>query len=83
LIFFLYFAVLLIGKLPGGRPPAWAAGEAIPWPSPGEKMAAQMEPSDPDAIDVDAVEEDAEPPPSNGNGGPSGGSPPKKRKRRG
>lgn len=81
LIFFLYFGLLLIGKLPGGRPPAWAAGEAIPWPSPGEKMAAQMEPSGPDAIDVDAVEDDAEPPPSNGNGGP-GGSPPKKRKRR-
>lgn len=84
LIFFLYFGLLLIGKLPGGRSPAWAAGEAIPWPSPGEKMAAQMEPSDPDAIDVDAIDEDEEPPPTNGNGngGPSGGGPPKKRKRR-
>lgn len=80
LIFFLYFAVLLIGKIPGGRPPAWAAGEAIPWPSPGQKIAAQMEPSDPDAIDVDAVEEDPESP--NGNGGPSDDGPRKKRKRR-
>jgi hypothetical protein len=78
LIFFLYFAVLLIGKIPGGRPPAWAAGEAVPWPSPGEKIAAQMEPADPDAIDVDAVEGDDELPPPNGNGGPR-----KKRKRRG
>jgi hypothetical protein len=85
LIFFLYFGLLLIGKIPGGRPPAWAAGEAIPWPSPGQKIAAQMEPSDPDAIDVDAVEEEEEPPsPPNGNGsgGPSGGGP-RKRKRRG
>jgi hypothetical protein len=81
LIFFLYFGLLLIGKLPGGRPPAWPAGEAIPWPSPGEKMAAQMEPANPDAIDVDAVEEE---PPPNGNGsGSPGGGPPKKRKRRG
>ena len=30
-------------SLPGGRPPAWAAGEAIPWPTPGEKAAADLE----------------------------------------
>jgi hypothetical protein len=47
LIFFIYFGLLLIGKLPGGRPPAWAAGEAIPWPTPGEKAAAQLEPEEP------------------------------------
>ncbi len=82
LIFFLYFGLLLIGKIPGGRPPAWAAGEAVPWPSPGEKMAAQMEPSDPNAIDVEALEaeqeeeQEAAPPHGNGNGSR------KKRKRR-
>jgi hypothetical protein len=82
-LWFVYFGILLVGVIPGGRPPAWAAGEAIPLPSPGEKMAAEMEPKDPDAIDVDAVEDD-ESPPTNGNGnGGSGGSPPKKRKRRG
>ncbi len=53
MIFFIYFGLLLIGKLPGGRPPAWAAGEAVPWPSPGEKAAAEMEPKDGDVIDVD------------------------------
>ncbi len=82
LIFFLYFALLLIGKIPGGRPPAWAAGEAVPWPSPGEKIAAQMEPSDPNAIDVEALEEEQEEQqeaaPPNGNGSGSR----KKRKRR-
>ncbi len=80
LIFFIYFGLVLIGKLPGGRPPAWAAGEAIPWPSPGEKMAAQMEPKDGDVIDVDAVEE--EPPPSSNGNGSGDDSPRRKRKQR-
>ena len=80
MIFFIYFGLLLIGKLPGGRPPAWAAGEAIPWPSAGEKMATEMEPKDGDVIDVDAVEE--EPPAENNGHGDPGGGPPRKRKRR-
>ncbi|MGE5407585.1 MAG: hypothetical protein ACM3NV_03135, partial [Syntrophothermus sp.] len=93
LIFFIYFGLLLIGRLPGGRPPAWAAGEAIPWPTPGERMAADMAPKaeDEDVIDVDAVEEEKaeaegkpEPPSGNGTGSePSGGGPRRKRKRRG
>ncbi len=44
MIFFIYFALLLVGKLPRGRPPAWAAGEAVPWPTPGERMAQELEP---------------------------------------
>ncbi len=35
----LWFAVVgltLAGFAPGGRPPAWEAGVAIPWPKPGE-----------------------------------------------
>lgn len=39
LLWFLYFGLLVAGWVPGGRPPAWAAGEAIPWPTPGEKLA--------------------------------------------
>jgi hypothetical protein len=46
LIFFIYLGLLLLGWVPGGRPPAWAAGEAIPWPTPGEKAAAAL--SEPD-----------------------------------
>jgi hypothetical protein len=42
LIWFLYFGLLVAGWLPRGRPPAWAAGEAIPWPTPGEKAAAAL-----------------------------------------
>ena len=33
---FIYLGLLLAGWMPGGRPPAWAAGEAIPWLLPGE-----------------------------------------------
>jgi hypothetical protein len=59
LIFFIYFGLLLVGKLPRGRPPAWAAGEAVPWPTPGERMAKQLEPKDggpdPDGIDDDGA----------------------------
>jgi hypothetical protein len=42
LLWFVYLAFLLIGRVPGGRPPAWESGEAIPWPSPGEKAAANL-----------------------------------------
>jgi hypothetical protein len=44
LIWFFYFALLVAGWVPRGRPPAWAAGTAIPWPTPGEKASAELEP---------------------------------------
>ena len=47
MIWFIYFGLLLLGRLPGGRPPAWAAGEAVPWPTPGEKAAESLEGSEP------------------------------------
>jgi hypothetical protein len=31
--------ILLAGRWPGGDPPAWAAGEARPWPSPAQVRA--------------------------------------------
>jgi hypothetical protein len=45
LVWFLYVALLIGGWIPGGRPPAWDAGEAIPWPTPGEKAAGELGPS--------------------------------------
>jgi hypothetical protein len=60
MIWFVYFALLLLGRLPGGRPPAWAAGEAVPWPTPGEKAAESLAGSEP----VDPAEQ-----PSLGDGG--------------
>lgn len=47
LLWFIYFGLLLAGWAPGGKPPAWSSGEAEPWPTPGEKAAAEMDkPSD-------------------------------------
>jgi hypothetical protein len=46
LIFFFYFGLLVAGWVPGGRPPAWAAGEAIPWPTPGERTSEALGGSD-------------------------------------
>jgi hypothetical protein len=42
LFWFLYLGLLIAGRVLGGRPPAWAAGEAIPWPTPGEKAAEEL-----------------------------------------
>lgn len=39
-IWFGWLGFLILDRTPRGRPPAWAAGEAIPWPRPGEEPAA-------------------------------------------
>lgn len=76
LVWFVYFGMLCLGAIPGGRPPAWEAGEAIPWPTPGDKAAAELEPEggwDGAEIEVEGSETspDDEPP-----------SEPRKRKQR-
>ena len=43
LLWLLYVGLLFLGRVPGGKPPAWTTGEAIPWPTPGEKAAAELE----------------------------------------
>lgn len=43
LIWFVYLALVISGRVPN-RPPAWEAGKAIPWPTPGQQMADQMAP---------------------------------------
>ncbi len=40
LAWFMYFGLLLAGRSPAGRPPAWDAGEAIPWPTAGSEPLA-------------------------------------------
>jgi hypothetical protein len=37
LVFILVLGILFAGWWPGGRPPAWEAGKAIPWARPGEE----------------------------------------------
>jgi hypothetical protein len=56
LLWFIYLAFLLLGLIPGDKPPAWSSGQAEPWPTPGEKAAAVMG-------------DDNEPPPVDAEGG--------------
>jgi hypothetical protein len=44
LVWFVYFGLLCLGIVPGGRPLAWEEGEAVPWPTPGDRAAAELEP---------------------------------------
>lgn len=60
-IWFFYIGLLYVGTLPGGRPPAWAAGEAVPWPTQGERMAADIDPrGKPDYVEGEGTEIPAE-----------------------
>jgi hypothetical protein len=43
MVWLIFVGLTFLGKAPGGRPPAWDAGEAIPWPTPGERAAASLE----------------------------------------
>lgn len=43
ILWFLFLGLLLIGWVPGGKPPAWQSGEAEPWPTPGEKAASEVD----------------------------------------
>lgn len=76
LLWLVYFAFLLFGKVPGGKPPAWEAGEAVPWPTPGERTAAELEPSG--GFEEGAEGEAEEVPPES----PDDGGERRKRKRR-
>jgi hypothetical protein len=50
LLWIVYLGLLIGGWTPRGRPPAWAAGKAVPWPTPGEKAAESLKSeSDPSA----------------------------------
>jgi hypothetical protein len=33
-----YLGLMFVNRVPGGRPPAWDAGEAVPWPRPDEQQ---------------------------------------------
>jgi hypothetical protein len=74
LLWFFYLGLLLVGILPGGRPPAWAAGEAIPWPTPGQKIAADLDPGEDEALGPEQPEADGHP--------DAPREPPRKRKQR-
>lgn len=80
-LWFIYLGLLIGGLTPRGRPPAWDAGKAMPWPTPGERAAESLrgedgtvegqgtEIEDPDAEEI-------------GTTGDPEGEKPRKRKRR-
>jgi hypothetical protein len=89
LLWFIYLGLLLGGWLPSGRPPAWEEGEAVPWMTPGQKAAEDLEPeagpaeAGPDVGEGPDVGKpvEAPEPPELGNGDGSGGEPRKRKKR--
>jgi hypothetical protein len=77
-LWFGWLGLLFVGRVPGGRPPAWDAGEAIPWLKPGEEPSSAPRP------DGEAIEGEATESPAAGESSPGGqpGSRRRKRKRR-
>ncbi|MGH2951144.1 MAG: hypothetical protein ACRDKX_03770 [Solirubrobacterales bacterium] len=55
-LWFLFLGLIILDRAPGGRPPAWAAGEAIPWPRPGEEEPDPRTADDPAAPGGEAEE---------------------------
>jgi len=49
-LWFLWLGLLFLDRTPGPRPPAWAAGVAIPWPRPGEGPAEPEEEATDDGL---------------------------------
>jgi hypothetical protein len=56
LCWLVYFGLLLFGRVPAGRPPAWDAGEAIPWPAPGGEPVAAPAGANGEVVEGDATE---------------------------
>jgi hypothetical protein len=53
IIYFFAMGLLIADRWPRGRPPAWEAGEAVPWPAPGQEpeggeVSESDRPADPD-----------------------------------
>jgi hypothetical protein len=84
-LWFGYLGLLFVGRVPGGRPPSWDAGEAIPWPRPGDEKDAPRQASDAiegSATEVEAAEGDSEAGGGQAGRGDQAGSAKRKRKRR-
>jgi hypothetical protein len=62
LLYIVYLGLLFGGWTPRGRPPAWAEGKAIPWPTPGERAAESLQGGQPEAGNdrTDAVDQDSD-----------------------
>src|SRR5947207_13012598 len=79
----LWFAVLglmLAGWWIRSLPPAWAAGEAIPWPRPGEDVGPPPAVRQPGTVEGSGREVSEQPKPENGAGGQPPGETPGQRR---
>jgi hypothetical protein len=57
LVWIIGLGFVLLGWTPGGKPPAWKEAKAVPWQTPGERAAAELEPAE----GVEAPEADTAP----------------------
>ena len=84
-LWFATIALMLLGRWPGGMPPAWEAGVAIPWLRPGDQQPGQDDTVEGEGREITpgagpgAGEQAEDGPGPDGNGD---GPPPRKRKRR-
>jgi hypothetical protein len=74
-----FLGLVSVGRVPGGRPPAWDAGEAVPLQRPGQGAATRR---GGETIEGDATEVDADGEGSPDTEQPAAGRPKRKRKRR-
>ncbi|MGB2695822.1 MAG: hypothetical protein WBD55_11650 [Dehalococcoidia bacterium] len=72
-------AMLLSGRAPGGMPPAWQTGEAVPWPSSAELREARVRAAEERRTGGEA---DIAEPPQQSGAGPSPATSRRKRKKR-
>ena len=60
-VYILGLGFVYMGWIPGGRPPAWAKGEAVPWPAPGQGRPPGPDPDEPVEGKADEIFPDAKP----------------------
>ena len=53
-LWLLALAALFLGRWPGGMPPAWESGQAVPWPTADERRAAAAPAQDAAPVDAGA-----------------------------
>ncbi len=80
LVFIIALGLMFLDRWPGGRPAAWEAGVAMPWPKPGDPLPDEPAGRDPVPDEPNPVLEETATPAS--EAGPAAGATPRKRKRR-